>query len=131
MRNQLTPQLYEIFYALASLRKKGIMEATFSEINAEINERRKIENLESLLPQYLNYHLKKLLQFPFVIKKKRKYALKNGCYKIRQMPPICLEISGERIILEICEEVGRCKGRPYRMGCKLAKRILDAVRYTL
>jgi hypothetical protein len=118
----LTPIEYEILFALASLRFKGKKEVILPEIKREINLRRKEANIKPLISQIIYYHLKKLSKRPFVVKKNAKrntrYCLKNGHWKLKTAPPLCIFISENEGILALpCLHTKTCRLIPLSDEC--------------
>jgi len=117
----LSPTEYEIFYTIASLKAAGEKEVAFSKINEELNRRRIKDGGKPLTKQAMNHHMTKLSKRPF-IKKRHKlkntlYSLENGLYKMRQNPPLCINISTDKTRVMICANIKDCKFQPLSKQC--------------
>jgi len=129
--SSMTPAEYEIFYIIASLTATGEKEVTFSRIHQELNRQRnkqqKTLDSQARLPskhvskQAMNHHLAKLSTKPFMQKRSQRkntlYSLKNGLYKLRQTPPLCISITNEKTKVMICNLITQCKLAPLSSGC--------------
>lgn len=112
----LLPVQFEILYTFFKLREKAQKKVLLTDVRKEMNARRKAQNQKPISSQLLFYHLSRLANYPFFRKqnhrRRTKYSLLQGSWKLNQNPPLCVHITSSTHVCLICYDVKVCKKKP-------------------